>query len=98
MTSVLEDRIVEMAFKFVDGDIEEFAEWLQKIGAKIKHKGEDEIVFDGPSGVGTGLLRGMDPINTAVCIAFAIAGAFWPFMFPNLLRKAEAKWKEGRKE
>jgi len=97
MIGALEDRIVEMTFTFVDGDMDAFVEWLQKIGATIKRRSEDEIIFDGPSGVGTGLFKGVDPINAAVCIGFAVAGVFWPFVFPNLLKKVEAKWKERRR-
>ncbi len=96
MIGALEDRIVEMTFTFVDGDMDAFAEWLQKIGATIKRRSEDEIIFDGPSGVGTGLFKGIDPINAAVCIGFAVAGPLWPFVFPNLIKKVEAKWKERR--
>ncbi len=98
MTDKAEDRIVEMTFKFIDGNTEEFAEWLQKIGATIKRRSEDEIIFDGPSGVGTGLFKGIDPINAAVCVAFAVAGVFWPFVFPNLLKKVEKEWKERLKQ
>ena len=97
MTSALEDRLVEMVFKFIDGDLDSFAKWLERIGATIERKNEDEIIFRGPSGIGTGLLRGMDPINAAVCIGLAVAGLFWPQVFPNLLKKVDAEWKKRRK-
>jgi hypothetical protein len=92
-----EDRIIEMAFRFVDGDIKTVAEWLSGIGAKIERRDERELIFRGPSGITTGLAEGIDPISAAVCIATAIAGLFWPFAFPSLLERVNAEWRRRMK-
>lgn len=58
----------------------------------------DEIFLDGA--VRTGIMVGMDPVNIAVCLMFAMVGMEWPFLFPDVLPAVSKEWsrrvREGR--
>ena len=91
-----EERIVEMVFRYKSGDVDGFAKWLEDIGGRVVERKGDMLIFDGPSGIRTGIHSDLDPITIAVCLGFAIAGMFWPFMFPRLTKKVDRKIKERR--
>lgn len=85
-----EDRIAEMVFKFIDGD-EEPLVWLRKLGCEVE-EGEGYIRIANSFGMTIGLVRS-DPITVATAFGFAVAGAYWPFVFPHLLDIVNKEWR-----
>lgn len=88
----VELRIVEMAFLLSRGDVCGTVKWLESLGCKEVYLGSGDATVTGLTGVRVGLVKA-DPISCAVQLAFALAGVYWPSVYPGLLKRADAEWK-----
>jgi len=89
-------RILEFAFKLRDGDVDSVQAWLTSLGCKDVYRNEKELHLTGLTGVRVGMIGNQDPITCAVQIGFALAGPFWPHVYPELLSATSKQWKSER--
>lgn len=85
------ERLAAQAAAFAHGQAPEVLAWLGRLGCRIAHRRDEigEWVLDGPSGIRTGLSRGLDAVTVAVQLGFLLAGPHWPFVFPRLMETAD---------
>jgi len=97
MAASAETRIAEMAVEFSLTDSTALIPWLAMItGRPVERMSEgDEWRTSGPDGATIGLHR-LDPIAVAVQVCTAIAGMYWPFVFPHVLKQTNRIWREKR--
>lgn len=94
MTNDPTGRLAEMVMHAYDGDLALVRDWLMSIGGRDLIEGSDgDWSLTGPSGVRIGMAPGLDPIAYAAQIGFAVAGPFWPQVFPGLLPEVQRRWK-----
>jgi hypothetical protein len=91
-------KVAEMAMKAWGGDYDGLRDWLLKIGAKdYRDLGHGAWSIVGPSGVRVGFSPSLEPTTCAIQIAIAVAGIWWPRVFPGLLEEVDRLWKAARK-
>ena len=96
MSDALINRIADKAMALSAGDIAGTAKWLQSLGCKITYQTENELHVQGLVHMTVGFSRGTDPNNCAVQLGFALAGQFWPQVYPGLLAEVNKRWHELR--
>lgn len=89
-------RICEVVWRYVEGDKEYVIGWLTRIGCTDIVVNGDQVTFTGTTGMRSALTPS-DPCNTAVILALAVAGVYWPIVFPDLLDTVNAQWREKKK-
>ena len=55
--------------------------------------GGGSYTIDGISGMTCGLVRS-DPITVVTSFGFALAGMFWPEVYPTIMDRINKRWKE----
>lgn len=88
----MEERIAYFAFAMSHGNVISVREWLVRLGCKITHETDEELHVEGLTGVVCGMMP-TDPVSCAVQLGFALAGQFWPQVYPDLLPIVNKKWK-----
>lgn len=90
MDTLITRRLVEITFAPLD----EVAGWLTRLGLEVEQREEGAVTVRNPYlNITTAILEKSDPITRAVCLAFAVAGQFWPAVMPNLLKEVNREWK-----
>lgn len=93
----LQGRLVQMAFV----PLVEVAAWLARLGVQVVWSlDRSQLTWTNRSlGVSGVLWTGLGPLDRAPCLAVALAGAWWPQVFPGLLeavdREAKRRAQEG---
>ena len=79
MDGIITQRLVEMTFASLD----EVAGWLTRLGLEVQRREEEVVVAHNPHlDITTAVTATSDPISRAVCLGFAVAGPWWPQLFP----------------
>jgi hypothetical protein len=85
-------RLVELTFS----DAATVAAWARSIGLEVV-EGRGYVRLRNRSlDMVTGFAFDADPVNRAVCLGFATAGAYWPWAFPDLLKWVNREWDKQR--
>lgn len=89
------ERIAEMAF----APLEDVEKWLSRIGLETRLDEDRVLRIRNPHlEINTAIYDGVDPIGKVVCLGFALAGMYWPQVYPEVIKLVNKKWKEARKE
>jgi hypothetical protein len=95
MDGIITQRLVEMTFAPLD----EVAGWLTRLGMETDQREEGVVRIHNPHlGITTAITAISDPVSRAVCLGFAVAGVWWPHVFPNLLTGVNKAWRSRRKQ
>ena len=93
MPQAVTDRLVEMVF----APARDAARWFELLGFQVEAQEDGVfIVCNGNGTFRTAISDHIDPVNRAVCMAWVIAGMFWPIVFPGLLKEVGEQWRERR--
>lgn len=87
-----DERLAEIVFS----PLAEIAEWLKSVGLEAELTGDTLLIHNPHLALTTGLTAGTEPPTKAVCLGFALAGAFWPQVFPRLLTLVNRRWQAQR--
>jgi hypothetical protein len=88
------DRLVGLAMRAWEGHLDEVRDWLLRIGARDYYDlGGGAFAVTAPSGIRVGFATELDPNTYAVLLGFAVAGPFWPQIFPHLQPEVNRRWK-----
>jgi hypothetical protein len=90
MNLAVTDRIVEMVFS----PDEEVAAWFNRIGFEAQQTGDEVLLINPYLNFRTAIFENMDPVSRAVALGFALAGMYWPKIFPDLLKETNKEWKK----
>jgi len=71
----MEDRLVELTLKAVEGETDEIERLAQASGYPMRR--EDKVLYI-KGQVNTAIPLGADPVTTFTCLCFAFLGPFWP--------------------
>jgi hypothetical protein len=93
MQQAVIDRLVEMTF----APAQDVARWLKTLGFEVEPQ-EDSVFIVRNGTFTTAISEHIDPINRAVCLAWVIAGMFWPHIFPGLLEAVNKEWRKRRQQ
>lgn len=63
-----------------------------------ENEGASSLACTGLTGVTVGFLRTADPVAHATSLGMAVAGPYWPFVYPGLLDYVNARWREERRK
>ena len=91
----MEERIADFAIRLAEGDLNGVLEWLRSLGCKDIYQEKESATVTGLSGVRVGMLSA-DPVTCAVQLGFALAGQFWPHVYPDLLPMVNRLWRENK--
>jgi hypothetical protein len=95
MDGIITQRLVELTFAPLD----EVAGWLTRLGMETDQREEGVVRIHNPHlGITTAITAISDPVSRAVCLGFAVAGIWWPHVFPNLLTEVNKEWRSRRKQ
>lgn len=86
-------RISEMVWRYMDGDTAGVVEWLKRIGCTDFAIDDTQVTFTGATGIRTALTTS-DPVNLGVILGMAVAGVYWPMVFPALQQIIGDEWRE----
>lgn len=94
MRDSLSLRMAHQAFQFWLGDHKNPLSWLESIGCRIEPIGPRDLVIIGPSTIRCGLPYWTgDPVAVAVQFGFAMAGGYWPEVYPGMLPEVNRLWR-----
>lgn len=89
MEQLITQCMVEMTFAPLD----EVARWLTRLGMETDQREEGVVRIHNPHlSITTAITAISDPVSRAVCLGFAVAGVWWPHVFPNLLTEVNKAW------
>jgi len=88
---LVEDRMVELAWKAYHGDYTEIVKLAEACGFKVEQR-DGVLAIEGM--VNTGIMRGLDPVNILVCLGFAFFGSYWAWVMPKAIEKIRKLWRE----
>jgi hypothetical protein len=93
MQQAVVERLVEMVF----APAQDAARWFESLGFQVEAQEDGVfIVCNGNGTFRTAISDQIDPVNRAVCMAWVIAGMFWPTIFPGLLKEIGKQWRKRR--
>jgi hypothetical protein len=93
MNDTTTQRLVEMTF----ASAEEVAAWLTRLGLETDQPEEGVVRIHNPHlNITTAFTQMSDPITRAVCLGFALAGAWWPQLFRDLPPAVNREWRRRR--
>ena len=86
-------RLVEQTFRFRT-DPDAVIAWLTTLGCRcVPQESGSSWTIHGTAGGTCSLSRGLDPIAIASSLGFAVAGQWWPQVFPTLITAVSHTWK-----
>lgn len=95
MEEMITRRLVEMTFAPLD----EVAAWLARLGLDVQGREEGVVTVRNPHlDVATAIPAGADPVTRAVCLGFALAGAYWTGLCPRLLDEVNKEWRRRNRQ
>lgn len=93
----LSQRLLEMTFAPFD----EVLAWLSRLGIEVTRSDDQEggtaILWNPSLQIRTGFMASSDPTTRAVSLGFITASAFWPHLYPGLLKAVDAEVKKRRR-
>jgi len=94
----MQQAVVEQLVEMVFAPASEAARWFESLGFQVDETQEDSvfIICNGNGTFRSAISDHIDPVNRAVCMAWVIAGMFWPIVFPGLLKEVGEQWRERR--
>lgn len=93
----LVDRLIHFAFKLRDGQLEEVGDWLESLGCAVDRSMQGQLTVTGLTGIRVGLLPS-DPNTCAVQIGSAVAGQFWPLVYPGLQKAVNKRRRDEQRK
>lgn len=99
MNPKADEKIAQWAIGLWKGgeEAEQALNELSKLKSLTVQRKDPEVFVRGQ--VQTGFVVGeTDPVSIAVCLMFAIAGPYWPHVFPTTLDIVNREWKAALKQ